>query len=323
MNVVVAGLSPRDEAAFAFFMNRTMKGWSWKSTPAGRGAVLPAADLLVADLVSLGLAHWSEAAEADLLRLLHGTPAVLLVPSNDRTWAEMDAGTVKRHSLVWLAKPYGAEAMRVALEEAAASSTAIAVPLEGPATARLNTSGQPLAVEPVLPRHPPDDAPAALREVRLPIRSPMPLVSTPTPTAPLAVSRTPAASGMGDDIPQLSAAALQARLAVLPQDGRHVFLRKLSEMLAQKVPFEARFTVQNSVIFHPADGWVASNTPTLVIERVCQSDALASAVNVREIDGLQAEERAHRLGMPLRELDAFLWGLAFATLDKKPANPRV
>ena len=64
MNVLVAGLSPRDEAAFGFFLSRSMKGWSWASTPAGRGTVLPKADLLVADLVALGLAQWSQAAEA-------------------------------------------------------------------------------------------------------------------------------------------------------------------------------------------------------------------------------------------------------------------
>ena len=88
-------------------------------------------------------------------------------------------------------------------------------------------------------------------------------------------------------------------------------------MLEQGQPFEARFTVHNSVIFHPADGWVASNTPTAVIERVCQSDALAAAVTVRAIDGIQADERAHRLGMNLRELSTFLWALASAALDGK------
>ena len=108
-----------------------------------------------------------------------------------------------------------------------------------------------------------------------------------------------------------------ARLAGLPDSGRHLFLRKLAAMLMQRQPFEARFTVHNSVIFHPVDGWVASNTPMMVIERVCQSDALAAAVTVREIEGSQAEERAHRLGMPLRELDTFLWELATASLDKK------
>jgi hypothetical protein len=62
----------------------------------------------------------------------------------------------------------------------------------------------------------------------------------------------------------------------------------------------------------------------LVIERVGLSDALAAAVMIREIDGPQAEERAQRLGMPLRELDTFLWQLAAAALDKKtpPAGSR-
>lgn len=115
----------------------------------------------------------------------------------------------------------------------------------------------------------------------------------------------------------MSAQDLQTRLAGLPDAGRHLFLRKLAAMLMQRQPFEARFTVHNSVIFHPVDGWVASNTPMMVIERVCQSDALAAAVTVREIEGSQAEERAHRLGMPLRELDTFLWELATASLDKK------
>ncbi len=149
MNVVVAGLSPRDEAAFGFFMSRSMKGWSWESTPAGRGTVLPKADLLVADLVSLGLAHWSEAAEAELLRVLQGSTAVLLVPSHDRTWASMDAGTVKQHALVWLAKPYGSEDMRKALETAAAVHRA-APPVPAPAAA----PGQRQGVRPARRRPP-------------------------------------------------------------------------------------------------------------------------------------------------------------------------
>ena len=59
----------------------------------------------------------------------------------------------------------------------------------------------------------------------------------------------------------------------------------------------------------------------MVIERVCQSDAMASVVAMREIEGPQAEERAQRLNMPLRELDTFLWALAAASLDKKPLHP--
>jgi hypothetical protein len=78
--------------------------------------------------------------------------------------------------------------------------------------------------------------------------------------------------------------------------------------------------VQNSLIVHPQDGWVATNTPLSVIERVCQSDALASAVDTRQMDAAQAEDRVARLRMPPIELDAFLYALVAATLDKHSAT---
>ena len=315
MNVLVAGLSPRDEAAFGFFLSRSMKGWSWASTPAGRGTVLPKADLLVADLVALGLAQWSQAAEAELLRVLQGNSAVLLVPSNDQTWATMNPVTVKQHALVWLQKPYGTEDMRMALEKAAAACQQAAAP--PPAAARAKPAPRSPGAVPgtaTLSGGPGPAAPTARPVTPLPQARPvLPTVSFRSPASlPQVVSHD-----ASDEVPGLSAQDLQTRLAGLPDSGRQLFLRKLAAMLMQRQPFEARFTVHNSVIFHPVDGWVASNTPMMVIERVCQSDALAAAVTVREIEGSQAEERAHRLGMPLRELDTFLWELATASLDKK------
>lgn len=313
MNVVVAGLSPRDEAAFGFFLNRSMKGWSWSSTPAGRGTVLPKADLLVADLVALGLAQWSVAAEAELLRVLHGNTAVLLLPANDQTWATMNPETVRQHTLVWLQKPYGTEDMRQALENAAAARKAAQAP--PPMTQGLSkrdATASSAGQDAKAPRGGLDGEvrTAAVSPV---IKAVLPTVSFKAATKPDPVPR----HDHGDDIPGLTVQQLQARLAVLPDAGRHPFLRTIAAMLEQGQPFEARFTVHNSVIFHPADGWVASNTPTAVIERVCQSDALAAAVTVRAIDGVQADERAHRLGMNLRELSTFLWALASAALDGK------
>lgn len=55
-----------------------------------------------------------------------------------------------------------------------------------------------------------------------------------------------------------------------------------------------------------------------VIKRICQSNALASAVSVRKIDASQAEQRVQRLGMPPQELDAFLHDLVAATLAPQP-----
>jgi hypothetical protein len=112
----------------------------------------------------------------------------------------------------------------------------------------------------------------------------------------------------------LSAGELQARLAALPEVEDHVFLRQLSALLVQGHPFEVRFTVQNSLICHPSNGWMATNTPMQVIERVCQSDVLASAVSAREISAAQAEERAQRLGMQHQALDVFLRDMVTATL---------
>jgi len=318
MNVVVAGLSPRDEAAFGFFLNRSMKGWSWSSTPAGRGTVLPKVDLLVADLVALGLAQWSEAAEAELLRVLHGNTAVLLVPANDQTWATMDSAMVRQHSLVWLQKPYGTEDMRLALEKAAAARQAAQAPRValGGLSRRMAASSEAAQDS---RSHQATDGGVRTANVSQSIKTVLPTVSFRAPATPDSAPR----HDPGDDIPGLTVQQLQARLALLPEPdaARHPFLRTIATMLEQGQPFEARFTVHNSVIFHPADGWVASNTPTAVIERVCQSDALAAAVTVREIDGLQADERAHRLGMNLRELDTFLWALASAALDSKRGGP--
>jgi len=324
MNVLVAGLSPRDEAAFGFFLSRSLKGWSWASTPAGRGTVLPKADLLVADLVALGLAQWSVAAEAELLRVLQGNTAVLLVPANDQTWATMDPATVKQNSLVWLHKPYGTEDMREALERAATARRALnTVAVQGPS--RVASRDAPVGSTTTRTERvnlaPPVTAKAA------PAGKPPPSIRAVLPTVSFRAAPAPELSPRheaGDEVPGLSVQQLQARLGLLPDVERHLFLRRLASMLGQGQPFEARFTMQNSVIFHPADGWVASNTPTSVIERVCQSDALAAAVSVREIDGPQAEERAQRLGMPPLELDTFLWTLAAAALDRRndrPAEP--
>lgn len=289
MKLVVVGLSPREEAVFGFFLGRTMPTWTWQSVPGGRGAVLPPSDLVVADLVSLGLAQWSGEAESDLIRLLQGTPAVLLVSTHERTWSAT-ADLAVQHSLVWLSKPYGTKDMQAALEKAAAAAQAARLVAPVP------------TVRATVPRPVPAVASPLPRVVALPAA-----VTVPHEVAPAAPP----------EMPGLTAGQLQARLLALPDGTSHVFLRQLSTMLSQSQPFEVRFTVQNSLIVHPDDGWVATNTPMTVIGRVCQSDALASAVDFRAIESAQAEERLERLGMPPAELDTFLWELVSATLDKQ------
>jgi len=261
MRLLVAGLSPREEAALGFFLDRNFKSWTWHSVAPDVHAVRPLVDLTVIDLAAFGWAHWSEASEAQLLAWVQGTPAVLLVSAHDRSWTGVQERSANA-SMVWLAKPYGTQAMREALDQAAAA------------------------------------------------------VGT-TPVKPALARAAPVKAEPPSEASCLSIADFQARLALQAENTPHVFLRDLSEMLSQKDAFEARFTVQNSLIVHPSNDWMATNTPLQVIYRLCESDALASAVTVRTLDDAQAEERAQRLGMPPQDLEVFLWNLVAATLDKR------
>ncbi len=277
MNLVVAGLSSREEATFGFFLGRAKSQWTWKSAPAGRGLLLPKGDILVIDLVAFGLSQWTADAERELLRLVQDTPTVVLLSAHNRDWTAAERAPLKRHALFLLTKPYGTADMLVALEQAAES-----------------VSQRTLVTQSRLP--------------------------TPVTTLAWSVPAQMPAATTASVVMGLSVAEFQARLAVLPEIVRPVFLRKLSEMFQTGRPFEARFTVQNSLIVQPVDGWIASNTPMQVVERVCLSDTMASVVGFREIDDAQAEERAQRLGMEVSELDLFLKNLVEASVDKASAN---
>jgi hypothetical protein len=312
MNVVVLGMSPREEVAFGIFWNRFMPDWRWRSTEAGSEATPGPTDLIVANLGSLGLAHWSEVAEAKLQALLHGAPAVLLVPANDRSWSALQASTLQP-AWVWLPKPYGAQEMCTALKQAAhwvgklAAAVVAPAPQAAPAVGAFAARGVS-ALSPV--------SAAVAVVVTMPALAAVRQVASQAAVARPPV--TPAAVPGKVLLQGLSARGLKNRLAAMPAGSGNVFLHKLSAMLALGRPFEARFTVQNALVVHPEDGWIATNTPMLVIERVCQSDTLASAVSVREMDEVQAEERALGMAVPPRELEAFLWELVAATQDKAP-----
>ena len=142
----------------------------------------------------------------------------------------------------------------------------------------------------------------------------------PPPPIPAPPSQIPAppiltAPAVAPPAQELTADGLATRLSAITDTGRFVLLRQLSHMLSRNLPFEVRFTVQNSLIVHPDHGWIATNTPLAVIQRVCLSDAMASAVTIRKIDSEQAEERAQRLGMPPSELEIFLAELVATTLE--------
>jgi hypothetical protein len=282
MKLVLTGLSHTDEAALTIFLGRAMDGWSCQSVAAAPAMDLPEADIYVLNLLPLGLSRWSEAAQTRLLAMLDARPAVLLVPGHDRSWATHLQDAAQR-SIVFLSKPYGTEDMRVALQTAA--------------------KGVPASPPPVTPTLAARPAPAPVVASRA-VRSASKVVQP-------VLSAAEAPHG-------LSVQEFQDKLAALPQGDSFAFLRKLDEMLSYEHPFEARFTVHNLLLVHPAHGWVASNTPLVVIARVCQSAALASAVEIRELAGHEAEDRMQLLGLAPSELDLFLLNLWNAVAPGQP-----
>ena len=299
MKIAVSGMAPREEAAFGFFLERNFKGWAWTRAAAQRGSALPAADLYVVDMLAAGLAHASAEAETQLLALLQGTPAVLLLPASDTSWPEAlpEAGRAREHGIVWLHKPYGTEAMRDALQRAAAlgrerrpaASAAPAAPGGSAAAEAGRGTGQGVSVPPA--------AAGASQAPRAAVRvAPRPVVAA-----------APPAGATAGAAPTLSVEQFVARVAGAPADapGRGFFAR-LAGLLKAGQPFEIGFTIQNLLVFHPDHDWVAGNTPMSVVKRVSRSDALSSVVSVRELDAAQAEARVQQLGLRLRELEEFL-----------------
>ena len=288
MKLVVSKLSPREEVAFGAVLRRHFASWQCELLPEQRPSQLPLADLYVLDLAPMGFRHGSEQALAALLDMLHGKPSVLLLPAHEGSWSALDIPAEHRPQLLWLHKPYSTDDMRKALDQAAAS----APPAEQAPQAVPTPATAPAAVVVAIP-------PA-------PMAPPMP--------APKSTSPAPGAA----EVPEqgLTIAELQARLAALPQPAQGAFLSTLAQWLASGEPFEARFTLQHMLLVHPQDGWVAFNTPLAVIDRVCNSNAMASAVALQHISATEAETLVQRMRLTLQELEPFLLRLFNATHAK-------
>lgn len=284
-----------------------MTDWTWRGAAGERALALPEADLYVVDLIPFGLARHSPDNEAHLLALLRGKPAVLLLASNDPSWVKMTSTSARQHGLTWLPRPYGIEDMRSALERAA---SLVRMPVPAPQT----TAPTPT----VASRTKAVDVPTT-ENVVVAMAVPSPATVKPATTAATLAPKLPVAAE--PEPPTLSIDELRESLQALPAAQRPLFPQKLLEHLLQATPFEARFTFQNSIIVHPTDSWVASNTPPQVIRQVCKSGALASAVAIREMTQEQAEERAHVLGMTVKDLEAFLWDILATTLIKTSPTP--
>lgn len=275
MNVVLAGLTAREETALMMLVGKTLPGFECGAVPAGRQVPLPPANLYVLDLAGRGLARWTQEAQESLLQSLNGAPAVLVAPAFDETWLALDASGMKSQSLVMLRKPYGIEDMRAALLKTA------------PVT--------PVRAAPVVPR--------MLARVRAPAAPAAPAVRFIT--APVAIAEAPPPAAIVEIAP-LSVAEFQTRLGALPASEPKLFLHKLADALALRQPFEVRVTFLNRLIFSPEAQWAASNTALSVLQGLCQSDDLAADMSIDTLDGMDALARAQRLDMPIQSLDSFL-----------------
>ena len=294
MNVALAGLTAREEVALGMLVGKSLPGWQCLPATDGPRAPLPPADLYVVDLAGRGMARWTEAAQAELLKALGGVPAVLVAPAFDQTWSALDAHRSQNQPLVLLNKPYGTEAMRVALQQAAAGGAA-------PARSTAARTMKPAA---------PDRAGAAQARVVFPPSLPVePVRALPAGAMSLPLARAgPPLAAPAIAQGTLASSEFQARMAGLP--AMPLFLRRLAQSLAQQHPFELRISFVNRMIFHPGEQWAASNTPASVLEQLCQDDELASSIEIDAIDGRDAQARAARLGIPAQLLQALWWKLA-------------
>lgn len=284
MNIALAGLTAREEVALGMLVGKSLPGWQCLPATGGPKAPLPPADLYVVDLAGRGMARWTDVVQGELLKALGGAPAVLVAPAFDQTWSALDASLRQSQPLVLLHKPYGVEAMRAALQQAAAGRA-------DPARATASRTMKPAA---------PDRARAA--EAR-------------PASLPATAERQPlAAPALMEG--KLTSSDFQASMGALP--GKPLFLRRLAESLARQHPFELRISFVNRMIFHPGEQWAASNTPAPVLEHLCQDDELASSIEIDAIDGQDAQARAARLDIPAQPLQALLWELANHLPSQKP-----
>ena len=282
MNVVLAGLTAREETALMMLVGKTLPGFECGAVPAGRQVPLPPANLYVLDLAGRGLARWTQEAQESLLQSLNGAPAVLVAPAFDETWLALDASGMKSQSLVMLRKPYGIEDMRAALLKTAPVIPVRAAPVVPRMLARVRAPAAPVA--------------PAVRFITAPVaiaEAPAPIAEAPPPAAIV-------------EIAPLSVAEFQTRLGALPASEPKLFLHKLADALALRQPFEVRVTFLNRLIFSPEAQWAASNTALSVLQGLCQSDDLAAAMSIDTLDGTDALARAQRLDMSVQPLDSFL-----------------
>jgi hypothetical protein len=117
MNLLLVGLSARDQLAFDLFLKRFMPSWRWRGVTAVKDESLPPSDIVIVDLAANGWAQRSDRSQLELQRAVGSSVVVMLVSAHDVTWSSGEPHEAQK-KWVWLGKPYNAESMRSALAQA-------------------------------------------------------------------------------------------------------------------------------------------------------------------------------------------------------------
>lgn len=298
MKAVVVGLPERDAFALSLLMEKMQPGWECRAMPPHERP--PAGDLYVLDAEAWYARHGRAEAAARLQAVSGGRPAVIVtapLPAREeaRARATQDAADWERRGWIVVRRPFGVQAMRNALERAMGRCGRNAR-----AHARLPT--KPKA--PTLPpsRKTPASAPAAT------VFSLSAFGITQAPPAPRA-QPAPVQPAIGEG--RLSLDAFAACIESSPCPSCRAGLRKLLTQLRAGTAVELSLTLVNGLVFHPGEGWAASNTPLPVLRMVCRSRALIRHVALNPLPAdIDARLRAERRGMTLHPLDEMLHVLA-------------
>lgn len=296
MNMALVGMAPREAAALTIFMGVGMKGWECKPVQVQAGVALPAADLYVLDLLSVGLAQWSVRAEGDLRNLLAGRNALLLAPTQS-SW-EGKLTNSARQKFAILSKPYNTQALRDALALCAPAANsepvaarAMAAPAAPAESATAPASTNHGLLQPSVVRSP-------LKP--LPLGGPA-LVALPRKPRTAVVRRV--ANGSTYE-------SVLALRVLFPALNTHVLLRSLLNLMASDTPQELRLSVHHAIVIHPQQGWVVHNVTSEVLERLARDDRAASSMSERTLESTEILQRVSRLGVNSCSLDTFLWRMA-------------
>ncbi|MEQ1596871.1 MAG: hypothetical protein ABL985_17395 [Casimicrobium sp.] len=354
MRILIGGLSPQSiiatevvaqsvwsDATFVHHARGNTLGVAMQSSDAVR------CDICVVDLLGMGLGTRTDEAEIQLEIFLADRGAVLLVPAGSGGgWLDPTApqGRIKSARTV-LQRPVTVSALRDALRGAAGS------PLKGKfadtpwdttnadSTTRgrfslfapsASTGHRALTDASAAPPSLPSSSPAPVSEERN-----LPSAGLRAPNSPRSAGRhgAPQAPEYSAKSPQppasphppgrrLADGGFDALRAACPEVASNKFLKVVLKLVISGVPYELLITPGTGAIFHPADGWVASNIRTEMLERFLKHEIMLQTMQARDLTPAAALELSEkffgRREDGRRPLDTFLWSVAFGAFNDSP-----